>query len=123
MNNTKRREKYSQDEVIKIIKDNNKSLKRIESKLDDDPLINIFSKNKDRKKSLIKFLLSLIIMIIGLILACIFLYKDKMILDRIFDILGNGFYWIISSYIYFLISTYVNKYHGGFNYGKRKKQK
>lgn len=121
MNNTKRREKYSQDEVIKIIKDNNKSLKRIESKLDDDPLINIFSKNKDRKKSLIKFLLSLLFMIIGLILACIFLYKDKMILDRIFDILGNGFYWIISSYIYFLISSYVNKCHGGFNYGKRKK--
>ena len=121
MNNTKRREKYSQEEVIKIIKDNNKSLKRIESKLDDDPLINIFSKNKDRKKSLIKFLLSLIIMIIGLILACIFLYKDKNILDKIFDVLGNGFYWIIGCYLYIFISSFINKYYGGVNCGKRKK--
>lgn len=121
MNNTKRREKYSQDEVIKIIKDNNKSLKRIESKLDDDPLINIFSKNKDRKKSLIKFILSLTLMIITLILLCLFLYKDKMILDRIFDILGNGFYWIFAGYLYILISSFINKYHGGLNYGKRKK--
>lgn len=118
MNKLKKKDNISQYEILKTVKDNNKSLKRIEDKLNDDPLINIFSKNKDRKKSFLKFIISFIIMIIGLILLCLFLYKDKMIVDRIFDILGNGFYWLLAGYLYILTSHFINTvskrgvYHG-----------
>lgn len=103
----------------KLIRDNNKLLHSINDKLDDDPLINIFTKKKYKRRYLLKFILSFFMMTIILILASLFLYKDKTILDRIFDILGNGFYWIISGYGYLYISCYIDKVMRRVKYEKR----
>lgn len=93
----------------KLIREDNKLLSKINEKLDDDPILNIFTKKKYKRRYLLKFILSFFMIIIILILASLFLYKDKTILDRIFDILGNGFYWIISSYLYLFVSHFIDK--------------
>lgn len=103
-------------ELLAIAKINNQKINKIDEDLNSNPFTKIFKSKtvKQLFRYLISFLITGLLMIIVLIVFYFWVYQNENTMDRIFDILGNGFYWIIAGLCYFGID-YLMVRKGWFN--------
>ncbi len=102
--------------LLAIAKINNEKINKIDEDLNSNPFTKIFKSKtvKQLFRYLISFLLTGLLMIIILVGLYFWVYQNENTMDRIFDILGNGFYWILAGLCYFGIDYLIAK-KGRFN--------
>lgn len=82
-------------------------LDKIDNDINSNPFTKLFRKNNF--KYIVTFIVTCIIMI-GLYFCLIYLaYSNVYNIKNTFDILGNGFYWILASVFYWFISRLFKK--------------
>ena len=102
--------------LLTIAKINNERINKIDEDLNSNPFTKIFKSKtvKQLFRYLISFLVTALVMILILVGLYFWVYQNENTMDRIFDILGNGFYWILAGLCYFGIDYLIAK-KGRFN--------
>lgn len=105
--------------LLAIAKINNEKINKIDEDLNSNPFTKIFKSKtvKQLFRYLISFLVTALLMIFVLVGLYFWVYQNENTMDRIFDILGNGFYWIIAGLCYFMVEFLYTK--RGIRYAKR----
>lgn len=99
--------------LVEVLEKQNKNIEEIKHNINSNPFIDMFNtKGNARIKNILKFIITAIFMIVLFLLSYNVLYMDKSFLDKTFDILGNGFFWILAVITYWFISKYIESERG-----------
>ena len=106
--------------LLSIAKINNQKINKINEDLNSNPFTKIFKSKTVSQlfRYLISFLVTALVMFLILVGLYFWVYQNENTMDRIFDILGNGFYWIIAGLCYFSVD-YLMVRKGWFENAKR----
>lgn len=76
------------------------------NKIDDDLNSNPFTRlfRKHNLKYVLMFFITCLIMVVAYVYLIYWAYKGVFDLKNTFEILGNGFYWILAGIVYWLIT-------------------
>lgn len=107
--------------LLSMVKENNIKLNKIDEDINSNPFTKIFKSKTVSQlfRHLISFLITTLVMILILVGLYFWIYQNEKAMDRMFDILGNGFYWILAGLCYFGVDYLIVR-KGWFNeYAKR----
>lgn len=100
--NYKRGYNYDKRVILSKLDKIDNKINKIDDDLNSNPFTRLFRKHN--LKYVLMFLLTCLFMVSFYVVLIYWVYNGKFNFNNTFEILGNGFYWILAGIVYWLIT-------------------